>query len=107
MSVNRDTISNLADYSSPGIVKKLLYSMDKLLHEGMWKGDVDAITVYIDLKTAINTKGVLTFKQRRYLLLWIEGYTQEEIGAMYRVARHGISMTVDKGIKNISNYLTP
>ena len=96
-----------ADYSKQGAVKNLLTNMDQLHYSGMWRGDSTALSIYIDLKTAINTKGVLTFKQRRYLLLWIEGYTQEEIGAMYRVARHGISMSVDKGIKNISNYLTP
>ena len=105
MSLNRDTISNLADYSSPGIVKKLLYSMDKLLHEGMWKGDVDAITVYIDLKTAINTKGVLTKKQGQYLKMWLDGYTQEEIGAMHRVSQQAVGVKIDRAAKSISLFL--
>ena len=94
-----------ADYSKQGAVKNLLTNMDQLYYSGMWRGDSTALSIYIDLKTAINTKGVLTFKQRRYLLLWIEGYTQEEIGAKYRVARQVIAITVDRAVKNISSFL--
>ena len=105
MSVNRYTITNLSDYSNPKVVKKLLYSLDKLYHAAMWKGDGDSLAIYVDLKSAMHAKGVLTEKQMVYLKMWLDGYTQAEIGAKYKVGRDNISYRIDNAVKNMSLFL--
>ena len=59
----------------------------------------------MDLKAALFTKGVLTPKQRKYMLLWIAGYKQQEIGIMCEVGQDVVSVRINLAIKNISKYL--
>ena len=96
---------NYCDYSSHRIVKGLIRKNWALYQYGMMKGDGVAISVWIDLSKAIRTKGVLTFKQKRYLLLWADGWTQYEIGVKYRRSQNTVSEVVDSGIRNICKYL--
>ena len=94
-----------ADYTKPKSVKKLLWNMDKLARMAIWHGNSVAHSIWLDLREALVTPGVLTEKQERYLRMWLDGYTQMEIGAKHRIARHGVSQTIDKGIKNMSRFL--
>ena len=70
------------------------------------KGDQVAHMICIDIKTAIHTKGVLTFKQKRYLNWWWQGYEYVEIAAMYHKDPSVIQRRVELAISNISKHLT-
>lgn len=93
-----------ADYSSPAVVKGLLMNYDGLMKLAL-KGDCMAATVCVDIKRAIHTEGVLTFKQRRYLGLWWQGYNLIEIAAMYHVAPKNVHARIEAGLRNICKNL--
>ena len=93
-----------ADYSSPAVVKGLLMNYDGLMKLAL-KGDSMAHIVCIDLKRAIHGKGVLTFRQRRYLGLWWQGYNLIEIAAMYHVAPKNVHARIEAGLRNICKNL--
>ncbi len=93
-----------ADYSNPRAIKKLLLGMDSLRCLAK-RGDTVALSIYLDLKDALYAGGVLSKKQRKYLLLWMAGYEQDQIGWMCEVRQNTVSMVVLAGIKNISKYL--
>lgn len=93
-----------ADYSRPGVVKGLLFNYDGLMRLAL-KGDSMAHIVCIDIKRAIHTRGVLTFKQRRYLGLWWKGFSYTDIGAMYHRTPWSVNKCVKLAIKNISKHL--
>lgn len=69
------------------------------------KGDGVALAVWVDLSKAIRTRGVLAFKQKKYILLWADGWTQYEIGVKYRVSQQSVSKTINGGIRAICKYL--
>ena len=93
-----------ADYSNPRAIKKLLLSMDSLRCLAQ-KGDTVALSIYLDLKDALYAEGVLSKKQRKYLLLWMAGYEQNQIGWMCGAGQDVISRGISRGAKNISKYL--
>ena len=75
------------------------------LEHHAYKGDSVAHSILIDLQEAINTDGVLTFRQRKFLQLWLEGYRQIDIAAMHSVTQKNVSVRINKAVKNISLYL--
>jgi len=92
------------DYSKAGIVKNALFNYDGLMALAR-EGDQAALTVCIDIKRAIHTKGVLTFKQRRYLSLWWQGFNTIEIATMYNVTHVGVIKMINRSFIRISRYL--
>lgn len=97
-------LMNRVDYSKPGIIKGCLYRYDNLMKLAL-NGDQVAQIVCLDIKRAIHTKGVLTFKQRRYLSLWWQGFTTIDIATMYKKKHSTVVLTMQKGIANISSFL--
>ena len=95
---------NDANYHSPYVVKRLLRKMINLEHYAR-KGDTVAQSILIDLTDAINNDKVLTFKQRKYLTLWLDGHRQIEIAAMHRTSQDNVAHIISRGTKNISIYL--
>ena len=95
---------NDANYHSPYVVKRLLRKMINLEHYAR-KGDTVAQSILIDLTDAINNDKVLTYKQQRYLKLWLEGYRQIDIAAMHRRSQNTVSVVINKGVENISIHL--
>ena len=96
---------NRCDYDNKQIVKWLIRNHWALYQYGTTKGDGVALAVWVDLSKAIRTKGVLTFKQKKYILLWADGWTQYEIGVKYRVSQVAVSLTIKAAVKNICKYL--
>ena len=94
-----------ATYSSPGTVKKLLRSLDELMKQA-GKGDQVAHSIYLDLDNALYYEGVLSFKQRKYLKLWLDGYRQIDIAAMHRVSQQAVQGSINSATRNISLFLT-
>ena len=86
------------------MIKALLRKMVNLEHHAH-KGDSVAHSILIDLQSAIIADGVLTFKQRKYLQLWLEGYRQIDIATMHRRSQDTVSRVITKGVENISGYL--
>jgi len=97
-------LMNYARYDSPHIVKGLLRRKGSLTHYAR-KGDSVAHSILIDLDEAMKAEGVLTFKQKKYLKLWLDGYRQIDIAAMHRRSQNTVSEVINKGVKNISAYL--
>ena len=97
-------LMNYARYDSPHIVKGLLRRKGSLTHYAR-KGDSVAHSILIDLDEAMEAEGVLTFKQRKYLKLWLDGHRQIDIAAMHRRSQDTISRVIDRGIRNISIFL--
>ena len=95
---------NDANYHSPHVVKRLLRKMISLEHYAR-KGDTVAQSILIDLTDAMNNDKVLTYKQQRYLKLWLEGYRQIDIAAMHRISQQAVGRRIDKAAINISIYL--
>ena len=97
-------LMNYARYDSPHIVKGLLRRKGSLTHYAR-KGDSVAHSILIDLDEAMKAEGVLTFKQRKYLKLWLDGHRQIDIAAMHRVSQETVTQTIMRGIRNISVFL--
>ena len=93
-----------AKYGSPKSVKNMLRNLDGLMHLAR-KGDAVAHSIFIDLNNALYFEGVLSFKQRKYLMLWLEGYRQIDIAAQHRIAERNVRSTINRGIRNIIDYL--
>ncbi len=93
------------DYSKPGAVRGVIRNFSGLMALAE-KGDQMAHIVCIDIRRAVYKKDVLTFKQRRYLLLWWKGHSYTDIAAMYRKNPSVIQRRIELAIKNISEYLT-
>ena len=95
---------NDANYHSPHVVKRLLRKMISLEHYAR-KGDTVAQSILIDLTDAMNNDKVLTFKQRKYLTLWLDGYRQIDIATMHHRSQDTVSRVISKGVINISIHL--
>ncbi len=98
-------LMNRIDYSNPRIVKNVLRNYDELMRLAL-KGDAVAMTICVDIKRAVRAKGVLTFKQRRYLALWWQGLTTIEIATNYHKAPRAIGITINRAFGNISSFLS-
>jgi DNA-binding CsgD family transcriptional regulator len=95
---------NDAEYQYYPTVKRFLRKMQQLKHCAR-KGDSVAHSIYLDLRYAVYAKDVLSFKQRRYIQLWIDGYKVMDIAQKYRVSPATVTQTIKRGSKNISTYL--
>ena len=96
---------NRVDYSNPKVIKNILFHYDNLMVMAK-KGDQVSAIVCIDVKRAIHTRGVLTFKQRRYLSLWWQGFNTIEIATMYHKDPSVINRVIYGGFSRISKFLT-
>ena len=97
-------LMNRIDYSDPKVIKNVLFNYDELMRLAR-KGDQVAAIVCVDVKQAVHAEKVLTFKQRRYLGLWWQGFNTIEIAAMYHKDPWTINQVINKGFKRISKYL--
>ena len=93
-----------AKYGSPKSVKNMLRNLDGLMHLAR-KGDTVAHSIFIDLNNAFYFEGVLTFRQRKFLQLWLEGYRQIDIAANHRISQQAVEKTINRGVRNITIYL--
>ena len=97
-------LMNYARYDSPHIVKGLLRRKGSLTHYAR-KGDSVAHSILIDLNDAMDADGVLTFKQRKYLKLWLDGHRQIDIAAMHRTSQDNVAHIINRATRNISIHL--
>ena len=95
---------NRINYNNPKVIKNILYHYDDLMVIAR-KGDSVAGAICFDMRKAMRVRGVLTFKQRRYLSLWWKGYSYTDIATMYRRSPWSVNATVMKAFGNISKYL--
>ncbi len=86
------------------MVKKMLWNYDSLMRLAL-KGDSVARDICISLKCAVHADGVLTFKQRRYLGLWWQGFSYVEIAGMYHIRPQSVFDVVEAAYRNISKKL--
>jgi hypothetical protein len=103
-SINWEML-NRVDYSRPHVIKNALRSYNELMMLAR-KGDQVAHIICIDIKTAIHAPGVLSFKQRRYLGLWWQGFNTIEIATMDSVSHVAVIRMIARAMRNISENLT-
>ncbi len=96
---------NRTDYSKPRIIKNALRNMTQL-ERAAENGDQVAASIVIDLQNAMNDDGVLTFRQKKFLMLWLDGHRQIDIAMMHRISREAVTIKLARATKNISIYLT-
>jgi len=92
------------DYSKAGIVKNALFNYNELMAMAR-KGDQTAGIICVDIKRAVHADNVLTFKQRRYLSLWWQGFDYVEIATMFRKDPTVVKRRVDLACGRLSKYL--
>ena len=97
------TLLNFTNYERTSCIKQLIKNMDNL-YKLAEKGDTVAHSIYIDLDSAING-GIFTKKQAIYLCLWAKGYTQKDIGLMYRIKQETVSEVIANSVMRIKEYL--
>lgn len=95
---------NTVDYSKPGVIKNLLVNIDGLIKATVM-GDSTSASIYLDIKTALERKDVLTFRQKKFMKLWLDGYSMTEIAAMHHIAPKNVHARINAGIRNISKFL--
>jgi len=97
---------NRVDYSDPSVVKNVMYNFCHLVDLAEKRDEV-AMTICADIKRALlRENNVLTFKQRRYLSLWWQGFSFVDIAAMYHKNPVSVKLTVDRAVEKISDFLT-
>ena len=65
--------------------------------------------VYKDIETGIDIQraiDALTIRQRVVVRLWMDGYTQREIGAMLGISQPAVCQCLMRAIKAITSYHT-
>ena len=97
-------LENRFSYDSIKDIMKLLRGLSALYLLAL-KGDTVAAGIYIDLKDALLTEGVLSVKQKRYITLYMDGYNQDEIGAMCKRGKSTVNESLWLGVRNIQEYL--
>ena len=95
---------NRVNYNNPKVIKNILYHYDDLMVMAR-KGDQVSAVVCFDVKRAIHTRGVLTFKQRRYLSLWWQGHNTIEIATIFSVEKQTVWEVLGTAFRRISKYL--
>ncbi len=64
----------------------------------------EAICLWIDVQDVI---AKLTERQRRALMLWLTGYTQEEIAQREGISQRAVSWRIDACLDQIRRSMTP
>jgi len=96
---------NRTNYANPRVIKSVLYKFNQMEKIAENRDSV-ALAICADIKDALKPRHkVLTFKQRRYISLWWQGFDYVEIAAMYHKDPWTINQVVGNGIKNISKHL--
>ena len=98
-------LMNRIDYSDPKVIKNVLFNYDELMRLAR-KGDQVAAIVCVDVKQAVHAEKVLTFKQRRYLGLWWQGFNTIEIATMYHKDPSVVNRVLYIGFIRISKFLS-
>lgn len=95
-----------SDYKDIRKLKKLLRGMELLYALGSYRADTTAAAIYADLRGALNTQGLLSEQQHKYLLLWMEGSNQKEIAEAHGISQQAVSKSINKAVKKISVFLS-
>ena len=68
-----------------------------------WDGGIEMCELRIDLERAIAR---LTPKQRLALSLWLQGYTQEEIGQRMGIAQKNVHMLLWRALERLKGIFS-
>ena len=107
MEVARINIAllNYADYSDERKLRQLISSYNALYALAQ-KGDSVAGAIFVDLKNALYTEGVLSVSQRECIeMCLMDGMKQHEAGKVLGVVKMTVSVHILRGLRNVQNYL--
>lgn len=105
--MDNPALMNYADYSDPAVMRKLLRAYDSL-YDRACRGDQTAAAVYVDIKSALYDEGVLTKRQRQYVLLHlVYKMPQREVAQMLEVRHQTVGGSVSVAIQHMQKYLLP
>lgn len=99
-------ILNTAHYADINKLK-MLYRNLLTLEKAAGRGNEAAMTIYIDLKTALEPSKRITTKKQKFFIIkmLIENYTLEELVDEMKISRNTILSHVKGGLKRISKAL--
>jgi DNA-binding NarL/FixJ family response regulator len=92
------------DYANTETIKGLLRFYFSLKAELDFKPNMEIVSILVDVEDGIKNSG-LTDKQKRVLALYMEGWTEEEIGSMLSITHQAIHKHLTLICKKIANYL--
>ena len=107
MEVARINIAllNYADYTDERKLRQLISSYNALYALAQ-KGDTVAAAIFVDLKNALYTEGVLSVSQRECIeMCLMDGMKQHEAGKVLGVAQQVVTVHIMRGLKKVENYL--
>ena len=98
---------NYADYTDERKLRQLISSYNALYALAQ-KGDTVAASIFVDLKNALYTEGVLSVSQRECIeMCVIDGTTQDDAAKILGVSRETVKTHVKRGMTKIYDFLTP
>jgi hypothetical protein len=93
---------NGANYYEKKVIKRMLRYYYRLREHAMWRGDYIALSVWIDINTALWHPEVLTDKQRQCVIgVYVNGYAEWEIGEMTGTSQQAVHKNLEKAIRRI------
>jgi hypothetical protein len=107
MEVARINIAllNYADYSDERKLRQLISSYNALYALAQ-KGDSVAAAIFVDLKNALYTEGVLSVSQRECIeMCLLCGMKLHEVGSELSVSEVAVHALIGRGLKNMQKYL--
>lgn len=94
------------DYSKPEVIQALLRFYHDFKSQAKEEFDEELICVYVDIDTALRSVFV-TDRQVEALVYYMEGWTEEEIGAlMGGITHQAVHKLVMKVCEKVSRYLS-
>ncbi len=85
------------------LVKEVLLSFERLRNDAM-QGNTVALCIVIDIETAISV-AEFSGKAMKMLIMWMNGYTQEEIADESFSYRQDVIRTINRCVERIMDIL--
>lgn len=92
------------NYDNLDAIKGLIRFYFSLKSDLDYKPNMEVLSILSDIDNAIQNSG-LTQKQKKVLALYMEGWTEEEIGVMLSVSQQAVHKHLTAICKRMSNYL--
>lgn len=92
-------------YENYRLIKKLLNNYDTLMTSAVQEGNLDVIDILVDIKATLSTIE-MSDKQKKRIRLFMQGYTETELGLMHNISRQSVQDSINSVCKKISKELS-
>ena len=91
-------------YGDPRRIKKLLNNYNSIMTSAIQEGNLDVIDILVDIKATLSSIE-MSDKQKKRVSLFMQGYTETDIGCLLNVSRQSIQDSISSVCKKISKEL--